>query len=153
MSVIHVIKKGFVSFLWTEINWYKPIIEPPNPRNNRIIGRISQLPPPTITPFIDFTSPDLWTEATQKIIDNFRLNLQQWTVSFCPTCLKTHPFSRCSQIAECNSCKTRKNKRKSPLYGVQNDMDPGVVRLFHSYNSSNRRFQMSCRISLSWKKC
>jgi hypothetical protein len=65
-----------------------------------IIERVQSSSPPQriAAPAIDFSSPDLWTDATQKIINDFRTNLQGWTISYCPTCCRTHPFSQSQQL-------------------------------------------------------
>ena len=84
-------------------------------------------PAPVTSALIEFTSPDLWNEATQNVVDDFRFNLQQWTISFCPTCLRTHPFSQSRQVVECSHCTTQRLKGGASHFGAENDMDPGLV--------------------------
>ena len=69
----------------------------------------------------------MWTDATQKVIDDFRLNLQQWTTSFCPTCLRIHSYIRAHQMAECSHCKSQARLGKPSHFDAENDMDPGLV--------------------------
>jgi hypothetical protein len=89
------------------------------------------VPPQHIAaPAIDFCSPDLWTEATQKIIDDFPTNLQRWTISYCLTCSRTHPFSQSQQLHECRHCILQRRKGMVSKFGMENDMDPGLVCVF-----------------------
>ena len=84
---------------------------------------------PIISPLVDFTAPNLWTNATQRVIDDFRYNLQQWTMSFCPTCSRVHPFPQAGQLVECRHCKSQRDRGKVSKFGAVNDMDPGTVTL------------------------
>lgn len=86
--------------------------------------------PPVNPDLVDFTSSDLWNDATQNVVNDFRVNLQQWTVSFCPTCLRIHPFSQSRQVAECGHCKAQRMKGLPSRFGAENDMDPGLVHPF-----------------------
>jgi hypothetical protein len=91
----------------------------------------SVLPTPIDPNLVEFTSPHLWNEPTQSVINTFRLNLQQWTVSYCQTCLRVQPFSRTSQVlVECRHCKNQRDKGKVSHFGAGNDMDPGPVHPF-----------------------
>ena len=86
---------------------------------------------------IDFNSLELWSEAAQNVIDDFRLNLQQWTISFCPICQRIHPFSRTRQTVECAHCKAQRSKDLPSHFGAENDMDPGAVSSSSCYLSNS----------------
>jgi len=97
------------------------------------------VPPPTssIIPtlinqnLVEFTFPQLWNEATQSVINNFRFNLQQWTISYCQMCLRVQPFSCTRQVlVECSHCKSQRSKQKVSHFGANNDVDPRPVHPF-----------------------
>jgi len=76
---------------------------------------------------VNLDSPNLWDPDVQRTVDNFREKLRRWRLSFCPTCLRIHPFYQIRQTVECGHCAGQRRKGKISKYGADNDMDPGVV--------------------------
>lgn len=106
-----------------------------------------------VEPLIDMSKPELWNDETQRIVDGFRLNLQNCRLRICTTCSRFQSFDQSSRTDECGHCAAQRRKGNISHFSAANDMDPGDVSPFLRNILNRDRYHRSSKVLRPWRRC
>ena len=78
--------------------------------------------------WLDFNTPDLWDSDTQIVADEFRNQLESYSLNYCVHCSRLQNLDpRYIKEGGCKHCKERHRDGRISHFGADNGMDPGKV--------------------------